>query len=135
METGRITYIYRKHLNMRKQGFLEIIRNKAPYPTVYVDGLAKEIDHIHGENIVTKDGFEYNYRHVSRKFYTSDLPVRIYEAIKNDLLQEYQFGQEKLETMMVRLSDQYGITQSAVKRINEQLTIADMQEYKNNQNG
>lgn len=120
---------------MTKQGFLEIIRNKAPYQTVYVDGLAKEIDHIHGENIVTKDGFEYNYRHVARRFYAADLPVRVYDAIIEELMQHYIFGDERQEVVLIRLSDKYGLEQSEVKRINDRITIEDMKEYQNKQNG
>ena len=117
---------------MNKEAFLQIIKNKAPFPVVYVDGFEQKIDHIHGENIVMTDGSQHNYRHVSRRFYTAELPVRTYEAIRLELLEKYHLGKVKLDKMQVDLSEKYGISQSAVKRINEQLTISDLKEYQEN---
>jgi hypothetical protein len=114
---------------MTKQSFLKITRSREPHPSVYVDGIEHKIDHVHGENIIMTNGIKRNYRHVANRFFTSDLPVRIYEAIRLELLDRYQFGNESLDAVQVGLSEKYGISQSAVKRISDNLTISDFKEY------
>lgn len=117
---------------MRSAGFRDIIRKGVPYPTIYVKGLAKEIDHIHGENIITKDGFKYHYAEVARQFYVTDLPLNKVEAINLELLERYQFGNEKQKDVIVELSKRFGISEVSVERINERLTIKEFTEFINN---
>ena len=119
---------------MKKESFLEIKRQGFPYPTLYVDGMKVKVDHIDGDDFILSNGTRHDYQVVMKRFYSQYLPESIYNAIKNDLLEMYQFGNKTLEQATQEIGEKYSLNPQSVVIINNQLVIADLIKYKE-QNG
>ena len=119
---------------MTKQAFKEL-QEKDTFPFVFVEGMEYEIKGFEDQSIITTTGQIFPYWKVSKRFYLSDLPDRKMKAINEDILKFYIFGNERLDTLMQRLSKKYKVSEEAIKRASDQLTIQDMKNFKLEQNG
>lgn len=114
---------------MNYQTLRELKRNLKPGKVIYRNGLEYKVDHIDEEQIVTTCGNSFHHSECMNIFLVRDLGKTKVDAIKKDLLDHYNGGNDTLEHTIMILSGKYGLPESAITRISKDLTVQDFTKY------